>query len=148
MWLWITNLIFIVLSIALALYVLKLKSKIKEMENSQEQADDVISEKEKHIWDLLKHAASNKDAVALRKAILSWAKFQWPEQQIHSLDEISKLAQKPELTEALKHLDEMLYSNHPNNEWDAARILQLLNESRKEKNAKKKSAGLKPLYQS
>lgn len=147
-WLWITNIIFILLSLGLVVYVLQLKSKLKEMQNEQEQANEIISEKEKDIWDLLKHAVASRDAVTLRKAILNWANFHWPEQQINSLDEIAKLGNKPELTQALKYLDEMLYSNHPTHDWDAARLLQLLNECRKEKNARRKSESLKPLYQS
>lgn len=148
LWLWITNIIFIVLSLGLIVYVLQLKSKLKELQNEQEQAQEIISEKEKHIWDLLKHAAASKDAATLRKAVLSWANFYWPEQQINSLDEVAKVGNKPELTQSLKYLDELLYSNHPTQDWDASRLLHLLNECRKERNAKKKSEGLKPLYKS
>ena len=146
-WLWAISLFFIILSIALAAYVLKLKSAIKALQNEREEADEVISEKEKTIWDLLKHSAATKDAAGLRKAILSWAKFQWPQAAVHSLDDVARLAGKLELTQALKKLDELLYSNHSVDDWDPNRLLQLLNESRKEKNAKQKSEGLKPLYQ-
>ena len=146
-WLWAITVFFIILSIALAAYVLKLKSTIKTLQNEREEADEIISEKEKSIWDVLKHSAATKDAGGLRKAILSWAKFQWPQTPVHSLDDVARLAEKLELTQALKKLNEVLYSNHSVAEWEPNRLLQLLNESRKEKNAKKKSEGLKPLYQ-
>jgi hypothetical protein len=97
---------------------------------------------------LLKHAASNKDAKTLRKTVLSWARFHWPEAAIHSLDDVAKLSGKLELTQALKKLDELLYSNHPDGDWEPNELLQLLNECRKEKHTKKKPEGLKPLYNS
>ena len=145
-WLWGFAILFAVLSLGLLIYIVNLRSTIKTLLNEKEEADEIISEKEKHIWDLLKHAASNKDASALRKTVLSWAKFHWPEASVHSLDDVAKLGGKLELTQALKKLDELLYSNHPSDDWNPNELLQLLNESRKEKNMKKKSAGLKPLY--
>lgn len=145
-WLWVSTICFALLSLVLAMYALHLKSNLKAMQNEYDQANDIVSEKEKHIWDLLKHAASNKDAGALRKNVLGWAKFHWPEASIHSLDDIAKLAGKLELTQALKNLDELLYSNHPTDNWEPNQLLSLLNECRKERNTKRKSEGLKPLY--
>ena len=140
------SILFGVLALVLGVYILNLKSRLKVLENKAEDATEIISEKEKHIWDLLKHAASNKDAVSLRKNVLSWAKFQWPNASIHSLDDVARLGGKVELTQALRKLDELLYSNHPSEDWQPNQLLQLLNECRKEKNTKKKSEGLKPLY--
>ncbi|WP_189416909.1 BatD family protein [Cellvibrio zantedeschiae] len=134
------------LSLGLLVYVLSLRKRIKALINEQSEANTQLSEKEKHIWDLLKHAASNRDAPGLRKGLLSWAKFQWPKESIHSLDDVAKLGAKPALTQALKKLDELLYSNHPDDAWEPNELLQLLNECRKEKNLKQKSEGLKPLY--
>ena len=145
-WLWTSSILFGVLALVLGMYAFSLKSRLKALQNQQEDVSEVISEKEKHIWDLLKHAAANKDAVALRKHILSWAKFQWPDAAIHSLDDVAKLGGKIELTHALKKLDELLYSNHPSEEWEPSHLLQLLNESRKERKTRKRSEGLKPLY--
>jgi len=145
-WLWASTIFFALLSLALTMYVLHLKSNLKAMQNEFDEAHEIISEKEKHIWDLLKYAASNKDASALRKNVLSWAKFHWPEASIHSLDDVAKLAGKAELTQSLKQLDESLYSNHPSDVWEPKELLGQLNECRKEKNTKKKSEGLKPLY--
>lgn len=145
-WLWGATIFFAILSLILGLYAIHLKLKLKALQNNQDDSEDVVSEKEKHIWDLLKHAAANRDAQALRKNVLSWAKFQWPNASIHSLDDVAKLGGKIELTQALKKLDELLYSNHPSDDWEPNQLLQLLNESRKERNVKKKSAELKPLY--
>jgi len=114
--------------------------------NNQDEINKQFTEKEKHIWDLLKHAASTKDAASLRKALLSWARFQWPAESIHSLDDIAKLGKKTELTEALKNLDAMLYSNHPDETWNPDELLKILNECRKEQNLKQKPDSLKPLY--
>jgi hypothetical protein len=145
-WLWGLIIFFGLLSFGLLIYVVNLKSTIKKLLDEQDDVNEIISEKEKQIWDLLKHAASNRDASALRKTILGWAKFQWPEASVHALDDVAKLAEKLELTQALKKLDELLYSNHPNDDWQPNELLQLLNECRKEKNLKKKTEGLKPLY--
>ncbi len=145
-WLWASTVLFALMALVLSLYVFHLKARLKQLQAEQEKADEITSEKEKHIWDLLKHSAANKNASELRKYILSWAKFQWPEATIHSLDDVAKLAGKLELTQALKKLDELLYSNHPDDNWVPQEILNLLNECRKENNMKKKSEGLKSLY--
>lgn len=147
-WLWISTIIFALTSFGLLIYVVNLKSTLKALLDEQDEANEIISEKEKHIWDLLKHAATNKDAPALRKIVLSWAKFNWPDASIHSLDDVAKLGGKLELTQTLKKLDELLYSSHPDDAWEPNDLLHLLNECRKEKNKKKKSEGLKPLYNS
>lgn len=144
-WLWITIALGL-LSFSLFIYVIILKRKLNVLLNEQQEANEIISEKEKHIWDLLKQAAANKDTPALRQSVLRWAKFQWPEASIHSLDDVAKLGGKLELAHALKKLDELLYSNHPDETWEPGNLLQLLNECRKEKNLKKKTEGLKPLY--
>lgn len=146
--LWISTIIFALTSFGLLIYVVNLKSTLKALLDEQDEANEIISEKEKHIWDLLKHAATNKDAPALRKIVLSWAKFNWPDASIHSLDDVAKLGGKLELTQTLKKLDELLYSSHPDDAWEPNDLLHLLNECRKEKNKKKKSEGLKPLYNS
>lgn len=145
-WLWASTGLFALVSIALSVYVFHLRTSLKQLQAEQEEANAITSEKEKHIWDLLKHSAANKNASELRKNILGWAKFQWPEATIHSLDDVAKLAGRLELTQALKKLDELLYSNHPDDSWAPQEILSLLNDCRKEKNLKKKSEGLKSLY--
>ena len=147
-WLWASSIVFALLSIALAVYVWQLKARLAQWQAAQKNSDLELSEKEKDIWDVLKHAATNRDAPALRKAVLSWAKFQWPTQHINTLDEIAKLAQKDALTTALKQLDELLYSNHLSTEWNPDTLLALLKECRKERQHKKTSPELKPLYAS
>jgi len=145
-WLWASTILLALISIALSVYVLKLRARLKYLQIAQNTVDTITSEKEKHIWDLLKHSAANRHAIDLRKNILSWAKFHWPEATIHSLDDVARLAGRSELTQALKKLDELLYSNHPQDNWAPQEILNLLNECRKERNQKKKSEGLKSLY--
>lgn len=145
-WYWSITALLAVLCAGLAFYVWKLKAQLAQWRDEKTAEDFAISEKEKDIWDLLKHASINKDAPALRKAVISWAKFQWPQAQIHSLDDVAKLGNKLELSQALKQLDAQLYSNHNHSDWDAQHLLQLLNECRKEKKTNKKNDGLKPLY--
>ena len=145
-WLWASTVLFALISIVLSVYVFHLKACLKQLQAEQEKANAITSEKEKHIWDLLKHSATNRNANDLRKHILSWAKFHWPEATIHSLDDVAKLAGKLELTESLKKLDALLYSNHPDDNWAAQEILNLLNECRKERNIKRTTVELKSLY--
>jgi len=145
-WLWASTVLFALTSIILSIYVFNLITRLKYLQAEQETANALRSENEKHIWDLLKNSAANKDANELRKNILIWARFHWPAATIHSLDDVAKLADKLELTQALRGLDEVLYSNHANDSWQPKEILSLLNECRKEKNLKSKSEGLKSLY--
>lgn len=142
----ISNIIFIVISIGLAVYVYQLQSALKQLREQNNKTNNLKTEKEKHIWDMLKHAATTKDAIALRKAIIAWAAFQWPNAQLHSLDDVAKLANTIEITRALKILDELLYSAHPSQDWEPIQLLKLLNECRKEKRINKKEAPLQPLY--
>lgn len=145
-WLWASTVLFVLISIMLSVYVFNLRTRLKYLQAEQEATNAISAEKEKHIWDLLKHSATNKDANELRKNILSWARFHWPAATIHSLDDVAKLAGKLQLTQALRELDEVLYSNHTNDDWHPKEILSLLNECRKEKNLKSKSEGLRSLY--
>lgn len=146
LWILIITGLFALLSVGLAVYIWKLKKHIDQLHQDQHNREIALQEKEKDIWDVLKTAANNKDAPALRKAVLNWAQFQWPAEKINTLDEIAKLGKNDELTAALKELDEILYSNHDNADWDANALLKLLNEYRKQKKTKKKSPTLKTLY--
>jgi hypothetical protein len=146
LWLWVITIFFACISFGLLIYSLNLRAKIKSLMDDKDESSKHFAEKEKHIWDVLKHAASTRDAASLRKALLGWARFQWPTESIHSLDDIAKLGNNPELTDALKNLDSILYSNHPDETWDPSDLLKALNECRKERNLKQKPDGLKPLY--
>lgn len=147
-WLWATSIFFALLSIVLAIYVWQLKSRLGQWQASQALIDNELSQREKDIWNVLKYAAVNRDAPALRKAILNWAKFQWPTQHINTLDEIAKLAMNDQLIEGLKQLDELLYSNHSSTEWNPDTLLILLKECQKESKIKTTAPELKPLYAS
>jgi len=145
-WILIITGLFVLLSIALATYIWKLKKQIHQLHQDQHDRDIALQEKEKDIWDTLKTAANNKDASAFRKAVLGWASFQWPTQKINTLDDIAKLGKNDELTAALKELDEILYSDHENDNWDASHLLKIMNEFRKQKKTANKSSTLKTLY--
>lgn len=145
-WLWVSTLAFALATLALGVWVLRLSTRLKHIDAEQAQAEAMTNAKEKHIWDALKDSAAQKDGQGLRKHILAWAHFHWPESTIHALDDVAKLASKPELTQALKKLDEILYSKHPDAHFEPQTILSLLNTCRKEKNSQKKTEGLKSLY--
>ncbi len=147
-WLWATSIFFALLSALLAIYVWQLKSRLAKWQASQTHSESEMAQREKDIWNVLKHAAANRDAPALRKAIVNWAKFQWPTQHINTLDEIAKLAMNEKLTAALKQLDELLYSNHFSTEWNPDALLTLLKECKNERKNKTISPELKPLYAS
>ncbi|MES2826240.1 MAG: BatD family protein [Pseudomonadota bacterium] len=147
-WLWATSIFFALLSLGLAIYVWQLKSRLAQWQTSQAFNESEMAQREKDVWSVLKHAAGNRDAPALRKAVLNWAQFQWPTQHIHTLDEIAKLAVNEKLTAALKQLDELLYSNHLSTEWNPDTLLSLLKECQKESKNKMAAPELKPLYAS
>ncbi|HWV14284.1 MAG TPA: BatD family protein [Cellvibrio sp.] len=138
--------VFAALCIAMAYYIYRLKVSMNRLHQEQEARDQLQLQKEKDIWDLLKRTAAGKDAAALRKAVISWGQLQWPAEKIHTLDDIAKLGNQEALTEELKQLDRVLYSNHHNPEWDASNLLKLLNEQRKQKKTGKSSPELKNLY--
>lgn len=139
--------VFAALCIAMAYYIYRLKAKMDRLHQEKEARDQLQLKNERDIWDLLKRTAAGKDAATLRKAVISWGQLQWPAEKIHTLDDIAKLGRQEALTEELKQLDRVLYSNHHNPEWDAANLLKLLNEQRKQKKAGKSSPELKDLYQ-
>jgi hypothetical protein len=149
-WLWAASIFFALVSLSLAVYVWHLRARLFEWQAAQENADFAVSENEKNIWRALQQAAAHKNAPALRKAILNWAKDQWPETQINTLDEITKLALNEDLTAALKQLDAWIYSSHTTTECDTHRLLTLLKECKKEQKRegknKKVAAELKSLY--
>lgn len=145
--LWVVTIFFAILTFGLGIYAIKLRKQINNLTVSSVEMHKQQSEKEKHIWDLLKHSASNRNAADLRVAVLSWAKFQWPNVSIHSLDDVAKQGGRPELTQALRKLDAVLYSNHPDEAWEPNDLLRTLNECRKKENVRKKPEELKPLYQ-
>ncbi|MES2675125.1 MAG: BatD family protein [Pseudomonadota bacterium] len=147
-WLWATSILFALLSLGLATYAWQLKSRLTQWQTSQALSENEVAQREKDVWNVLKHAAGNRDAPALRKAVLNWAQYQWPAQHIHTLDEIAKLAANEKLTTALKQLDELLYSNHLSTEWNPDTLLSLLKESQKESKNKTAAPELKPLYAS
>jgi hypothetical protein len=147
-WLWATSIFFALLSVGLAIYVWQLKSRLAQWQRSQALSESEMAQREKDIWSVLKYAAGNRDAPALRKAVINWAKFQWPTQHLNTLDEIAKLATNEKLTAALKQLDELLYSNHLSTEWNPDELLALLKECRKESKTKIIEPELKPLYAS
>lgn len=133
-------------ALALTIYIAKLKKNLRQLHQDQADRDNALQQKERDIWDALKATAATRDANALRKAVLNWAQFQWPSQRVNTLDDIAKLAVSEELTAALKALDEVLYSNHSDGEWDSGSLLKLLNEFRKQRKTEKKSPQLKNLY--
>lgn len=145
-WLLLITGVLALVATVLAIYMVKLKKTIYQLHQDQADRDNAIQEKERNIWDTLKATAATRDANALRKAVLNWAQFQWPTHKVNTLDDIAKLAMNEELAAALKALDEVLYSNHADSEWDAGNLLKLLNEIRKQRKTEKKIPELKNLY--
>jgi hypothetical protein len=145
--LWVATIFFMLLSTTLLFYVWRLNKRMKQWQVALQEANETELQNEKNIWNVLRKAAEQKDAYVLRRAVIDWGKLQWPGDDINSLDDISILAKKEDLSRALQQLDELLYSNHTSGDWSPEALLKLLNICRKEKKTGKKTSALKPLYQ-
>lgn len=145
-WIWPLIILLIITSVGLGITVLRLRAQLKRDHENQEALHHYLREKESHIWDELKKAASAKDALGLRKALIHWAQFHWSNNSINTLDDIAKLSDKADLAVELKKLDAVLYSNRTQEDWQPSVLLQILNSCRKEKKTSVKAGDLKSLY--
>jgi hypothetical protein len=127
-------------------YAAKLRSDLYQLQFGQIQGNGRQAETERNLWNHLKQAAEHSDAVALRRHILDWARWQWQPATVHTLDDVARLAGSSELTQALRELDALLYSNHAPGSWSPGHLLQSLSACRSNKKAAGSAEGLQPLY--
>lgn len=85
-----------------------------------------------------------------RTALLNWARLQWPERTILNLQEISQLAENPQLKKHLMVLSEVLYKTNTQSSWDGASLWQAFEAYIKlkpssKKNKKQKHKDLPPI---
>jgi hypothetical protein len=97
-------------------------------------------------WNRLKQASAKGDLVALRAAVLEWARVHWNQPNIHSLLTLAELTDNPLLQRQLVELDKALYSD-AGKTWDSGELLQQIHETRRQQREKERAEeGLRPLY--
>lgn len=104
---------------------------------------------EKKAFKALSAICLQNDIQQTRQAMINWGRSFWPEENIHSLDDIRLHCQHPALSSILQQLDGQLYgSDNSDSSWNGANLLaevKLLREKYNKENSEP-SAGLKPLY--
>ncbi len=123
-----------------------LYQKRQQVQQAQSQAHATASASTKKAFnDIIKYC-KNEDANQLRKAILSWAAINWPNQQFTRLSDFSKVCQDQQLTKALTLLDSALFSECKS-ELNYPEIQEHLQKIPKPKNENSSKTQLQPLYE-
>ncbi len=136
------------LSVLLAFLYWRSRSEIRAIRQlfTAEREEEQLAEDK--AWRLLKRASADGDLPGLRKAVLTWARIHWRDQQLHSLQAVAAATRNPQLREHLLKLDAALYGSQPPGTWDSGELLQAIYACKKEKrDAQKDARGLSPLYQ-
>lgn len=98
--------------------------------------------------EVLKKACAANDPVAARAAVLAWAQSQWPEKAFNNLGDVSAAAADSSATQALAHLDRVLYGG-PTPAWDGNDFLGKIEPLFAKKRGKgNMESALPPLYPS
>jgi hypothetical protein len=107
---------------------------------------------EKKTFKALSQHCRDNDAIEMRHALINWAQYFWPNQPIHSLQDIRKYCGDSTVNNALLQLDSFLYASDSDsvtrNNYNGESLLTLVKALRSNRQS---SAGekkpLKPLYQ-
>lgn len=110
------SLVLAVLLIILAVAYWRLFKQVKRL-NQQPSAEKTmacaVANDEKKSLKNLVDACENGDLLSIRSALINWAKYQWPAQEIATLQDVSMLANHQQLQAAIKQLNQALYSAEP-----------------------------------
>ncbi len=94
----------------------------------------------------IRAACKNNDPNETQRALIRWARLQWPKLNPLNLHQLEQLVTDPDLKEQLSSLSKALYRNEKNTPWEGARLWQCINKFRpitsKENNKKQ---GLPPI---
>lgn len=145
-WLYVTNLVSLVIALYFALKFWQHKRISEVNKRHQQHAIHSQQETEGNAWNQVKRQLAEKSLTGLRKAIIDWARIYWKAAGITSLSAISQHVQSAELTDELRKLDEAIFSNQ-DSAPDLEKLLQLLaNLRRNRQQHAYTQPGLKPLY--
>lgn len=77
----------------------------------------------KQIMQQLREACLENNSVESRKALIKWAQWRWPQEDILSLLPIARKTNDKALSQEIYHLSEILYQQRPSKTWDRGKIL-------------------------
>ena len=135
LWLYISNLLTLIIAVFFALRFWQQKRKFAAIDSTTNNEKDEFNQHESEAWNNFKRALSEKELSALRKALINWGQAYWKNTSITSLQAIAEQAKDPALTAELHKLDEAIFSSH-SAAPDTETLLQLLANLRRSKHKK------------
>lgn len=145
-WLYITNILSLIISVFFAVRFLQTKRALSEIDNVKRNEKNEFNQNENEAWNNFKRALSERELAGLRKALIAWAQAYWKDPTISSLQAVADHARQPALSDELRKLDEAIFSTHASAP-DTDILLQLLANLRMNKRKFANGRGsLEPLY--
>lgn len=102
----------------------------------------------KEVWQQLKQACQQQDAIAARRLLLQWANLHWPTADIVDLNDVNTIIDNEEFSEEINKLTASNYARDVANTWDGKRFWQMLRQALQTQPVSKQGAQevLPPLY--
>lgn len=145
-WLYITNILSLIIAVFFAVRFLQAKRALSGVDNAKHNEKNEFNQNENEAWNNFKRALSEQELAGLRKALIVWAQAYWKDATISSLQAVADHAQQPALSDELRKLDEAIFSTHASAP-DTDILLQLLANLRMSKRKSANGGGsLEPLY--
>lgn len=132
----------ILCGLAIAYWNLRRQLHIQKLQQHQVINQQLASEEA--AWKQVKRALKNHSPKDLRQALLTWAPLCWRGQKLHSLADISRLCNDPELEAEFKLLDGLIYGNQTQ-ALNTEKLLELLANYRR-RSTRASKGDLSPLY--
>ncbi|WP_339669725.1 BatD family protein [Dasania marina] len=117
------------------------------------QSSDTVQPKkdasasEKTAYKYLQQVCRKQHSEQLRPALIAWAKQYWATQEIHTLDDISRVSEHPALKNMLLQFDNNRYGKTADSsDWNGASLLSIVNELRQQKDKADSDSALPELY--
>ncbi len=96
------------------------------------QDESAANETEFQAWNQVKQCLQEDNLIALRHAVIDWAKFYWKNENVQSLQDIAKLANSITLQEILSQFDANLFGSG-SQVFDKQKLKELLSNLRRGK---------------
>ncbi|WP_019529269.1 BatD family protein [Dasania marina] len=105
------------------------------------------SASEKIAYKYLQQVCRKQQSEQLRPALIAWAKQYWTTQEIHTLDDISRVSEHPALKNMLLQFDNNRYGKTADSsDWNGESLLSIVNELRQQKDKADSDSTLPALY--
>jgi len=133
--------------LSLWIYTLTLLRKLTRPATQGQSVTRQLSQSESKAWAAFQRACAKSDLADVRKTLIHWAKIHWPMTSIHALADVHRQLGSADVEKELQNLDKALFSESGNSHWQAASLLQAMEDAKKSHERKEKStSALVPLY--